>query len=81
MSMHVSNIVAEPNDAAPSASSAIVTKGGRRKGSTKKVAKERQEKKELVTKCATLFQEVYVKAKNKGTIVTSGTLKNIIDEE
>lgn len=32
-------------------------------------------------KCATLFHEEYVKVKNKGTIVTSGTITKIIDEE
>jgi hypothetical protein len=32
-------------------------------------------------KCATLFHEEYVNVKNKGTLVTSGTLTKIIDEE
>jgi hypothetical protein len=41
----VSNIVAEPNDAAPRTITAVVAKGGRRKGSTKKAAKENEEKK------------------------------------
>jgi len=78
----VSNIVAEPNDAAPRTSTAVVAKGGRRKGSTKKAAKENEEKKkELVTKCATMFHEEYAKAKKKGIIVSNGTLKKIIDEE
>ncbi len=41
----VSNIVAEPNGAAPRTSTAVVAKGGRRKGSTKKAAKQNEEKK------------------------------------
>ncbi len=40
--MDVSNTVAEPNDAEPSNSSAVVTKGGKRKGSMKKAAKENE---------------------------------------
>jgi hypothetical protein len=76
----VSNIVAEPNDAVPRTSTAVVAKGGRRKGSTKKLQRKMKRKKELVTKCATMFHEEYAKAK-KGNIVSNGALKKIIDEE
>jgi hypothetical protein len=43
--MDVSNIVAKPNDASRTTSTAVVAKGGRRKGLTKKAAKENEKKK------------------------------------
>jgi hypothetical protein len=56
--------------------------GGRAKGSTKSAAKENEKKKrELITTCATIFNEAKIKANKAGTLVPSGTLRKIIDEE
>ncbi len=40
-----------------------------------------RKKKQLITACATLFNEEKKKAKKAGTFVSNGVLKKIIDEE
>jgi hypothetical protein len=63
------------NDEAPNTN--VPKVGGRKKGSTKKLAKENKKKrKELITNCAKFFHEAKVKAKKWCCISKWNSMKN-----